>query len=332
MLYDKEQIDEMCNKVDLLEYASQSLDFKRSGTNYFAHCPLHRDDTASLSITPDKNKFYCFSCHKGGGIINWLMSYEGLTYLQAVEKVAKLTGTELTQHKRCTSFGVFKKIAKINEVEESKSVDRKILDTSYMDRFKVIDGEPHEWIEEGILPEVMKEFDIRIDSASNRIVYPVYDNDDHLIGAKGRTRFKAYKTLGIMKYMNYEKVGTTDYFQGMHENREAIKETKSVIILEGIKSVMKLYGWGYRNAVAAETSHLNKAQVEILIRMGLRDVTIAFDSDVNIDSILDSVAELRRFCNVYYIKDKSVDPSEKASPCDFGKERWDQLYKERKRL
>lgn len=333
MQFDRDQLDEMCKKVDLLDYASQQFDFKRSGSdNYVTHCPLHVDKTPSLSITPSKNMFYCFSCHKGGGIINWMMTYEHLSYYQAVQKLCKITGTELVERKRSSSFGFFKNCVKIRAEEEEKPVERKYFDADYLEKFERQDGEPHEWIEEGILPEVMDKFGVRIDKAANRIVYPVYDNEDRLIGVKGRTRFKNYKLLGIAKYQNYEKIGTTDYFQGMHENRESILSSKTMIIVEGIKSVFKLYGWGYTNCVSAETSHLNDAQIAIIIRMGIKNVIIAFDSDVPADKIYDNVAKLKPFCNVYYIQDPDVSPDEKASPCDRGKARWDELYKEKKRL
>lgn len=336
MLYDQTQLQEMCSKVDLLEYASQTIDFKRAGADsYAAHCPLHNDDTASLFITPSKNLFYCFSCHRKGNILNWMKEYEGLSFNDAVDKLAKMTGTELCQLKQCTALHIYKELKRIAEPQVIEVPNRVILEPSFYEKFDVIPGEPHEWIEEGITEGVMREYDIRIDRIGNRIVYPVYDNDDNLIGAKGRTRFKDYKSLGISKYCNYTKIGTVDYFQGMQQAREAIKKSGEVIIVEGLKSVMKLRQWGYDNVVAAETSHINEAQVQVLLKLGVRTATIAFDSDVPYSKVIGSISRLFRFVNVFVVIDSSKllgAPEDKNSPCDKGVEIWRELYSARKKV
>lgn len=336
MAYDQAQLQEMCSKVDLLEYASQTIEFKRAGADsYSAHCPLHNDDTASLFITPSKNLFHCFSCHRSGTILNWLKEYEGLSFNDAVDKLAAMTGTELCKLKQCTAMGIYKELKRIAEPPVVETVQRQILDPSYLDRFDIIPGEPHEWIEEGIGEAVMREYDIRIDRVGNRIVYPVYDNDDRLIGVKGRTRFKDYKSLGLAKYINYQRIGTVDYFQGMQQAREAIRRSGEVIIVEGIKSVMKLRQWGYDNVVAAETSRISDAQVEVLLKLGVRTATIAFDSDVSYSNVIGGISKLFRFVNVFVVIDSSKllgAPEDKNSPCDKGVQIWRELYNARRKV
>lgn len=337
--YDNEILLDLCSKIDLLEYASNSMDFDARGDSFATHCPLHIDKTPSLSITPSKNLFHCFSCGVGGNIINWMMTFEKLSFDEAVNKVSQLTGSDIKKLKQCDALAFYKSLKRTLEDETGshKEINRKILDKSSIGEFK--DEPPEEWIKEGIDPAIMKKYQIRIDDNSNRIVYPVYDADFNLIGFKGRTRYQNYKAMKIKKYLNYQKIGTTDFFIGMRENKESIIAHNMAIIFEGIKSGMKVEAWGYDYWLASETSYLNDSQVKILIQLGIRDVIIAYDNDVPLKKIKDCTAKLRKFLNVYVILDRKNkkekllgDKEEKLSPCDKGKEVWETLYKEKVKL
>lgn len=332
---DQDALNELCSEIDLLEYAEQTMEFHRKGDKYFCSCPKHSDSDPSLCISPDKNLFYCFSCHRGGNIISWMMSYEDLSFNEAVDKVCKLTGEEIKNVKICEALKYYKQLERLAEQKIKKPIIRKILPDSYLDKF--VHEIPQEWIDEGISRESMERYGICIDNKSNRICYPIYDNEDRLIGVKGRTRFKDYKLLNIKKYMNYNHIITTDFFVGMKQNREIIKSTGSVYIFEGIKSGLKLCSWDLTNNwLAAETSKLNEEQVRVLLNLHIPEVTIAFDRDVDIREIKKCTAMLKRFCNVYAVRDRynknRLLPGDKDSPVDAGKEVWEQLVKERIRL
>ena len=331
MKIDQEKLNELCNKVDLMEYAEKTIDFERRGSDvYAAHCPRHEDKTPSLMITPSKNLFYCHSCHVGGNIINWLMTFEHLKFNDAVDKTAMLAGIEIDHLKTCESLSYFKQI-KRSQVQPIKfATDRQILPWSYYEQFS--NEIPQEWVDEGIPADVLREYEIRVDKKSNRIVYPVYDKDGNFIGVKGRTRFKNYKDLQIKKYLNYQKIQTTDYFMGMKQNRENILTTKSAIIFEGLKSVMHVAAWGYNNCLSSETSDINDAQAAILISMGIRDLTIAFDRDVGMGHIRKTTKLLQKYMNVYAVYDKWGLLQDKDSPCDRGEDVWRTLYERRIRL
>ena len=101
MNYDDETLQEINDNADLLAYAQQTLDLEQRGNDYFAHCPLHRDDTPSLSFTPSKNSYYCFSCGASGGMIGYLMDFEGMEFEDAVEKAAGLANIDMS--KMCQS-------------------------------------------------------------------------------------------------------------------------------------------------------------------------------------------------------------------------------------
>ena len=336
--YDSEMLNEICSKVDLLEYASKSMNFEKRGIDSYAtHCCLHIDKTPSLVITPSKNLFHCFSCGCGGNILNWLMTFEKMSFNDAVDKVATIVDIDVKYLKQCSALKIYKNIFRHSDVENRKAINnRAILDISEIKKYR--SEIPKEWEEEGINPEIMQKYDIKIDDNANRIVYPIYDRNSNLIGFKGRTRFKNYKEMKIKKYQNYQKIGTTDFFVGMKENFENIKNKNEVIIFEGIKSGLKLSSFGCGdNWLAAETSYLNPAQVQILIEMKIRDIVIAFDNDVEIKKILNCVQMLKRFCNVYIITDRRYKKErllteDKMSPVDAGIDVWRTLYNERKKV
>lgn len=328
--YDSEALKEMCDQIDLLEYAKQSVDFTRRGRDtYAAHCPLHVDKTPSLFITPSRNAFYCQSCHQGGNILTWLIKMEHLSFKEAAEKICQLSGKDISKMQICESLRYYKSLKRMKEDEEPKIIKRDILPEQSIEKYS--DEIPQEWLDEGISADIMKKFQIRIDRSANRIVYPVRDKNFNLIGFKGRTRFQNYKSLNVQKYMNYTKIGTIDFFAGMKESHNYIKEKNEIIIFEGLKSVMKLWSWGKQfNAVSSETSVLNMEQIKIILEMGIKNVVIAYDNDVYIGEIKKKMQFLKRFVNVFAVIDsKKILSGEKMAPVDDGEKIWNELYEGR---
>lgn len=328
--YDSEALKEMCDQIDLLEYAKQSVDFTRRGRDtYAAHCPLHVDKTPSLFITPSRNAFYCQSCHQGGNILTWLIKMEHLSFKEAAEKICQLSGKDISKMQICESLRYYKSLKRMKEDEEPKIIKRDILPEQSIEKYS--DEIPQEWLDEGISADIMKKFQIRIDRSANRIVYPVRDKNFNLIGFKGRTRFQNYKSLNVQKYMNYTKIGTIDFFAGMKESHDYIKEKNEIIIFEGLKSVMKLWSWGKQfNAVSSETSVLNMEQIKIILEMGIKNVVIAYDNDVYIGEIRKKMQFLKRFVNVFAVIDsKKILSGEKMAPVDDGEKIWNELYEGR---
>lgn len=331
--YNQEQLNTMAEQIDIVDYISQTQELIRKGNNYFCCCPFHdNDDTPSLCIYPDSHSWYCFGCGAGSSIYDWIMKSENKTFQEAVETVCHEINFDspLETIIQSESIGVLKELKKCTESHHKDVEERKILNWSsdYLDKFS--DEDPQEWLDEGITHEALKTYNIRIDKNANRIVYPVLDSNDNLIGVKGRTRLSAYKELGLSKYMNYYKVGNLDYFQGW---QQMVKD-KKVIIFEGVKSCMKAYGWGIYNTIAAETSKLSDGQLRLLIKNGFQEVIIAFDSDQKFQDIVnnDKIKTLRRFTQVSIIYDKHKLLGEKESPVDRGEKIFRKLLEERCKL
>lgn len=322
--YDNDQLSELCAKFNLVDYVSQTRNVTRLSGHSYILCPFHEEKTPSCVV--DEHRFYCFGCKAKGSAIDYMVRAEGLKFEDAVTRVANLTGSDMGALRQSEALAYYKSVRQAMFGNKYSINIHPILPNDTMLQFA--DEVPSEWVEEGISAETIKKFEVRIDHCANRIVYPVYNNTDELINVKGRTRFKNYKEMKIAKYMNYYKLGTVDFFAGMKQNRDAIMESGKIIIFEGIKSVMKLCDYGCNLGVSSETSHLNDEQIKILLQMGVRDVTIAYDSDVEIADIAEHITNLRRFTNVYATRATGI----KMSPVDQGKQMWEKFYKERIRL
>ena len=336
--YDSEYLDEIGEKVNLLDYAeSQGYEFESHGREHYTNCPLHIDKTPSLSITEDTDgnctKFFCHSCKTGGGIIKWLMLFEHLGFNDAVIKSSKLAGMDV--RKGCSSPVVRYLRNKNIDIKKSaiKTVSHEILPENKFSKYSK-ESIP-EWESEGIHKDVISEFDIRIDNSMNRIVYPVRNIHGQLINVKGRTRYQNYKALRVPKYLNYYKIGDMDYFQSLDMALPHVNQTGEVIICESIKSTMKCWGWGIKNVCSAETHGLTDYQLRLLLSLQC-DVVIAFDKDVNLYGkenvkLRKQLDKLKFLTNVYYIDDGYGYLGEKDSPMDCGEEVYRELYAKRKR-
>lgn len=331
--YDEEMLQQINENADLLEYVSQSLELTKRGSDYFAHCPKHVDNTPSLSFSPDKNMYYCFSCGRSGGIIGWLMDYEDMPFEDAVEKAAKLASIDLSKMRHSTTITFLRKMRDLY-AKHGEPYHHEIIDSKEYLKYK---REPiQEWLDEGMSQEVLDLFGVRADVYQNRIIYPVYDIDGNLINIKGRTRYPNFKALKIPKYINYYPVGVMDYFQGLNITLPYIKEENEVIIFESVKSVIKCYGWGYRNCVSAEKHTLTKEQIKLLIKLNV-NIVFAYDTDVDYRSndVAQNINKLRRLTNVYTIRDPENllgGSDTKNAPADLGKEIWEELYAKKRKV
>lgn len=331
--YDDEMLQQINENADLLDYVSQTMELEKKGNDYWAHCPLHTDLTPSLSFTPAKNSYYCFSCGKSGGIIGYLIDFEKMKFEDAVEKAAKLANLDLS--KMCHSKTItFLKKLRVLAMKPKSAYEHRILDESELDKYQI---EPvKEWLDEGIEHDVMNLFGVRVDTWQNRIVYPVYDICGNLINIKARTRYKNYKQMKIPKYINYFQVGVMDYFQGLNTTLKYVLDANEIIIFESVKSVMKAYGWGYKNCASAEKHTLTKEQIDLLVKLRV-NIIFAYDSDVDYRSndVRQNIDKLKRVTNVFIIDDRKKllgGKETKNAPVDCGEEIWKTLYSQKRKV
>lgn len=320
-MIDSEALNELCESFNLLDYISERNDVKLIGGRHYMICPFHSERTPSMLI--NEHSYKCFGCGESGRAIDYLKKAENLTFGEAVNKLQKLTGKPLTLESSSQAVKFFKTLRQTVKKQEQRQVIESFRCESFADEI------PDEWVNEGILSEVMKEYGVKIDKVSNRIVYPVHDTEGNLISYKGRTRFASFKEIGIPKYQFYSKIGVLDFFVGWQQALPYIQESKTVYIFEGVKSVMHVRPWGYKNSISSETSHLSDEQIKLLIKSHISNVIICYDSDVDIKTVVENTKMLRKFCSVYYMKDKDKVLGEKCSPCDLGLEVFQKLDKEK---
>lgn len=337
MVYDDEMLQQINDNANLLEYVQNTgIELKQQGEDFFTNCPLHVDDTPSLSFTPAKNSFYCFSCGAKGQMIGYLMKYEGLDFDEAVEKAARIGNTDTSKMCHSETVIFLKKYRKLIEKQKAKKTyEHPVLPEYAITKFSK--KEPiTEWLTEGISQEMIDLFGARIDTYQNRIVYPVYDIDGNLINVKGRTRYEDYHDLNIPKYINYYKVGELDYLQGLNITLPFVKEKNEIILFESVKSVMKAYSWGYKNCASVENHTLSPEQIRLLIQLRV-NVVLAYDSDVNYkdDEVSKGINKLRRLTNVYLVKDYDEllgGAKAKNAPVDCGLDIWEELYENKRKV
>ena len=331
--YDDEMLQQINENADLFGYVSQTMELEKKGNDYWAHCPLHTDLTPSLSFTPAKNSYYCFSCGKSGGIIGYLIDFEKMKFEDAVEKAAKLANLDLSKMCHSKTITFLKKLRAL-AMKPKSAYEHRILDDSELDKYQI---EPvKEWLDEGIEQDVMDLFGVRVDTWQNRIVYPVYDICGNLINIKARTRYKNYKQMKIPKYINYFQVGVMDYFQGLNTTLKYVLDANEIIIFESVKSVMKAYGWGYKNCASAEKHTLTKEQIDLLVKLRV-NIVFAYDCDVDYRSsdVRQDIDKLKRVTNVFVIEDRKKllgGKDTKNAPVDCGEEIWETLYSQKRKV
>ena len=93
-------LDDLLDRVDIVEVIDRRVKLKKAGKNYSARCPFHDEKTPSFSVNPDKQFYYCFGCGAGGNALTFVMEYDNLEFPQAVENLAGSTGMEVPREPR----------------------------------------------------------------------------------------------------------------------------------------------------------------------------------------------------------------------------------------
>ena len=97
MAFPEQFLEELEEKNPIEDVVGQYVNLTRRGSNLFGLCPFHNEKTPSFSVAPEKKIYYCFGCHKGGGVIHFIMEIEGLDYPDAVRFLAKRAGIEVPE-------------------------------------------------------------------------------------------------------------------------------------------------------------------------------------------------------------------------------------------
>ena len=98
-------LDDLLDRLDIVEVVDRRVKLKKTGKNYSARCPFHDEKTPSFSVNPEKQFYYCFGCGAGGNALGFVMDYENLGFPQAVENLAGSVGMTVPQEESRPATG-----------------------------------------------------------------------------------------------------------------------------------------------------------------------------------------------------------------------------------
>lgn len=320
----------------------------------------HRGDSDKLYYYPETKMFHCYTCGASGDIFHMTSRALECDFREAFKYVInmfsdKLAGVSIEEPKEdlLDDWDIFYRIQDFSKNKEETTPEEEethIINENIVQYF-FPQAAPIEWQKEGITPEVMRYYDIRIDGALHHIVIPHRDINGNLIGIRRRS-FNPVEVADGKKYMPVMIQG--DIYRhslgknlfGLYQNKETIKRLKKVCIFEAEKSVLQIasmYGIDNCFAVATCGSSLSETQMNLLLKLGVTEIIIAFDADHlgdrNAEDTLLYEQKLRKiaepwlpYTNVSIIFDYDHLLPHKASPSDVGKEIFEKLYHSRVRL
>ena len=300
-------IDELIARNPIEDVVGQYVSLKRSGANLFGLCPFHGEKTASFSVSPDKGICYCFGCHKGGGVINFMMELEGLSYPDAVRSLAKRAGMEVPEdeqyqsryraqerlwalHKEAARFYHSQLYAPVGQnalgYALGRGMTKGILTTfgvgyapdtwdSLVKAMKAKGYTEQELKDSGLVSVSQKNGNI-FDRFRDRLMFPVIDVRGNVIAFSGRT---LKKDDDVAKYLNSPETIIFNKRKNIFGLNLAKKTKENCLILvEGNVDVVALHQYGFDNAVASLGTSLTEEQAALITRY-VEQVILLYDSD-----------------------------------------------------
>jgi len=297
-------INELLNRIDVVDIIDKRVPLKKTGANFVACCPFHQEKTPSFSVSPSKQFYHCFGCGAHGSAISFLIDHDGLNFIDAIHELAKVVGLKVP-----------------NQVDEKpeKKKENIVLEDSlilakkyYQARLKAspeaikylksrgLTGEIAKQFSIGFAPggwnnlnEVFKDYDNdvliksglinnnekgkRYDRFRNRIMFPIYNTKGQLVGFGGRV----IDEKDSPKYYNSPE---TSLFQKSYElygllaARKSIRDKGYVLVVEGYMDVVSLAQHGISNAVATLGTATTSFHIQKLIRY-TSEIIFCFDGD-----------------------------------------------------
>ena len=297
-------IQELLNRTDIVDIIDKRVQLKKAGANYVACCPFHQEKTPSFSVSPSKQFYHCFGCGVHGSAITFLMEYEGLTFVEAIEDIASSLGLSVPNEKitniieKKDNFGL-EEALKIANHYYQKSLRNSPKAIDYL-KSRGLTGKVAKEFSIGFAPEgwqnlekTFKNYEDKVlekagliqkndagkyyDRFRNRIIFPIINEKDKVIGFGGRV----IDSEDSPKYYNSPE---TPLFQKSYElygliyARKAIRDRGYVLVVEGYMDVVSLAQHDFKNAVATLGTATTIYHIKKLMRY-TQDIIFCFDGD-----------------------------------------------------
>ena len=300
-------IDELVARNPIEDVVGHYVSLKRSGGNLFGLCPFHGEKTASFSVSPDKGIYYCFGCHKGGGVINFQMEIEGLSYPDAVRALAKRVGMQVPEDEQYQSryraqerlWALSKEAARFfysrlyaPEGAEAlayargRGMPKSTLTTfgigyapdTWDSLVKAMEAKGYteqELIDSGLVTKSQKNGNI-YDRFRDRLMFPIIDVRGNVIGFGGRIM---KNDQDAAKYLNSPETLIFNKRKNLFALNLAKKSKLGYLILvEGYMDAIALHQYGFDCAVASLGTALTEDGAALLSRY-TDQVVLIYDGD-----------------------------------------------------
>ncbi|MBN2168557.1 MAG: DNA primase [Actinobacteria bacterium] len=312
-------IEAIRDRVDLVKVVSDYVPLKKSGREFRGPCPFHKEKDPSFYINPEKGVYYCFGCKASGGVFNFIMEMDGLSFSEAIEKLADSIGYHITYEKGSeaqvkgrlekdrlfklnrTAAEYYSYILGTDEAARAREyLKKRGFDSDVISEFMVGYARPG-WsnlctflIKKGFKKEEILSVGLARERSAqgqgspgiydifrNRIIFPIVDHRGRFIAFGGR-RMPGKESEDEPKYINSPETKIYkkgNTLYGFYQARTAIQDKGEAIIVEGYTDLLALWKSGIKEVVATLGTALTENHLGLLNRYCER-LFLAFDADL----------------------------------------------------
>jgi DNA primase len=308
----EETINKILSSTDIVDVVSDYVQLKKQGRNYFGLCPFHGENTPSFSVSPDKQIFHCFGCGAGGNAFTFLMDVDGLSFIEAAQKLGSKVGEEITvrasseteappQEDEKQMMQAHELLSKfyhhllLNTKEGQEALEYLIargFTTESITKFQIGWSLPS-WDftvkflqKRGYSLEMMEAAGLLVrrekdqsflDRFRGRIMFPITDSKGNVVAFSGRI----LQSDDEPKYLNSPETkifNKSRILYNYHESRAIIRRKQQVILFEGFADVISASEASVDNGVATMGTSLTEGQIGLIKRL-TDNVVICYDGD-----------------------------------------------------
>ena len=295
-------LDELITRTDIVELINSYVPLKKKGKEYMACCPFHNEKTPSFTVSPDKQFYYCFGCEAHGTALGFLMEYERLEFLEAVESLAQRAGLEVPRDRSSPAEQDYREHFSLLEQANAHFQDMlrrhpaaggylkdRGLGEEVITRFNLgyapdsFDSLLNRLRRSSTETQLLKSGLVKkndrgnlFDRFRNRIMFPITDRRGRVIGFGGRVLDEA-----LPKYLNSPETPLFrkgDVLYGLYQARKTKDTQKTVLVVEGYMDVLALAQHGLENTVATLGTATTTAHIQQLYRC-TQEIIFCFDGD-----------------------------------------------------
>ena len=294
-------IDDLLSRIDIVEIINDRVNLKQQGNSYKGLCPFHAENTPSFTVSNSKQFYHCFGCGASGDVIKFLQEYEGLTFVEAVEKLALQANIKIPEtnsdhsdyHDRLIKVNNFvsslfqknlENNTKAQKYLESRNITNKEIElfsigfandswdtiTQILKQKKIL----KEGKELGLLTESKGK---TYDRFRNRIIFPIKNTMGNVIAFGGRTLDKN-ETAKYINSPESKLFYKSSQVYGLFESKQSINKKNQIIVVEGYTDVISLHANGFKNVVATLGTAFTKSHLNKILRY-TKNIIFCFDGD-----------------------------------------------------